>query len=346
MTRSTVAVCCDDLGVMSDARRACAAAGLEVELVGDGDAHRWWPSATAVLVDVGAATQLCEQSLPRRPAVALLTRSEDSAAWRLAVSLGAEQVAVLPSDEGALLRGVLAARSSGGALVVAVLPATGGSGASTFAAALALASARSGAATLLVDADAAGGGLDLLLGVERAAGARWPDLETAGSRLADHPGLEALVQPTRGLRLLSWDRRATAAGPWASLWPVVAAARTDADLVVVDLPRRPETLRRGVANVALLVSRTGVRPAVAAAHAAASVRATVDDVRLVVRRAGRGSLAASDVATAAGLPLAAEIPECRRLVTAADDGQLPRMLARWPLQGLLASLLAAKGDER
>ena len=34
---STVAVCCDDLGLMTEARRLCAAAGLEAEVVGTAD---------------------------------------------------------------------------------------------------------------------------------------------------------------------------------------------------------------------------------------------------------------------------------------------------------------------
>src|SRR4051794_22041559 len=112
MTMSSVAVCCDDLGLMADARRLCATAGLEVEVAGTLDARRWWSSATAVLLDAAAAAQLGAQGLPRRPRVALLTRADDPGAWRLAVVLGAEQVAALPLDEPSLLRGVLSARTT------------------------------------------------------------------------------------------------------------------------------------------------------------------------------------------------------------------------------------------
>src|SRR5436305_4325099 len=162
MTVSTVAVCCDDLGLMSDARRLCAMAGLEAEVAGSQDARRWWPGAAAVLLDAAAADEIVAQGVARRSRVALLTRSDDAATWRVAVAVGAEQVAVIPDDERALIAGVLALRASaGGATVVACLPATGGAGASTVASGLALASARQGSSTLLIDADPVGGGLDL-----------------------------------------------------------------------------------------------------------------------------------------------------------------------------------------
>jgi secretion/DNA translocation related CpaE-like protein len=340
MPMSTVAVCCDDLGLMADARRACAAAGLEVELVGWVDARRWWPRAAAVLVDVEAGAQICAQTLPRRAGVALLTRAEDPEVWRLAVSLGAEQVAVLPADERGLLRGVLAGRAAGHAPVVACVPASGGAGASTLAAALALTSARSGASTFLVDGDPAGGGLDLLLGLERAEGMRWPDVESGWTQRGDGRGLDALIRPTPRLRLLSWDRRGPQASAPTDPWPLVAASRAEVELVVVDLPRQFEAFDPGAVDVVLLVSRADVRQAVAATQAATRLRAAVDDLRLVVRGGRRGGLSPTDVAAAVGVPLALSVREDRRLVNAADDGQqLRRLLARWPLDRLLASLL-------
>src|SRR3954452_6523726 len=343
MPISTVAVCCDDLGLMADARRLCAAAGLDAEVAGTLDAHRWWPSAIAVLLDATAAAQLAGQGLPRRPRVALLARDDDPAAGRLAVVLGAEQVTALPMEEPALLRGVLSARASkAGAPVVACVPASGGAGASTVAAGLAAAAARQGTETLLVDGDVAGGGLDLLIGAEHAPGLRWPEVAALAADTPADVILDRLVRPAPRLRLLSWDRRHESHDTAVTGWPLTDLARFGVGLTVLDLPRStaapPPT-----ADVVLLVARAGVRQAVAAAALAGRLRAAVDDVRLVVRGAGRGGLTGAEVAAAVGLPLAVDLPEDRRVPAAADDGQLARCLARLPFGSLAAALVAPPG---
>jgi secretion/DNA translocation related CpaE-like protein len=340
MPISTVAVCCDDLGLMSDARRLCAAAGLDVEVTGDHDARRWWPSSVAVLLDPEAARLIQAQGLPRRAGVAVLTRVDAPDVWRTAVEIGAEQVAVVPFDEHALLGGVLAVHeANGGATVVACLPATGGAGASTVAAGLALASARLGSATLLIDADPAGGGLDLIFGLEHAAGVRWPDLLGAAGTAPPEGVPDGLLRPVPDLALLSWDRRDHAAadtlGSWCALLP---AARSSADLVVVDLPGAGAAPAAPGADVVVLVVRAGVRQTVAAASLAARLRPRCPDLRLVVRGAGRGGLAAADIAEAVGVPLVAQLAEDRRIPAATDDGQLPRLLTRLPLEALAADL--------
>src|SRR5690349_916184 len=63
-------------------------------------------------------------------------------------------------------------------LVLGVVGGSGGVGASSFAAVLAATAGRS----LLVDLDVAGGGLDVVLGIEAEAGARWSGLHLAGGR--------------------------------------------------------------------------------------------------------------------------------------------------------------------
>src|SRR3954468_4077584 len=64
--------------------------------------------------------------------------------------------------------------------VIGVVGGSGGVGASSFAAVLAVVAGDS----VLVDLDVAGGGVDVLLGIERMAGARWSGLQLAGGRLA------------------------------------------------------------------------------------------------------------------------------------------------------------------
>ena len=341
MTISTVAVCCDDLGLMTDARRLCAAAGLDVEVTDCHDPRRWWVSAAAVLVDAAAAGQLAAHGLPRRARVVVLTRNDDPAAWRLAVVLGAEQVAVLPAEEAAVLASMQSARGRDrGCPVVACVPATGGAGASTVATGLALAAARAGVETLLVDTDVNGGGLDLLFGLERAPGLRWPDVRAMGRDTSWESILDDLVRPAPRLRLLSCGRADDADEVAAESWSLPEASH-DIGLVVLDLPRpmpADEAIPR--VDVVLLVTRAGVRQTIAAARVADRLRTTVDDVRLVVRGSARHGLTAEEVTAAVKLPLAAELPDDRRLAAAADRGQIGRVLSGMPFGTLVAALLS------
>ena len=64
-------------------------------------------------------------------------------------------------------------------VVVGVIGGSGGVGASSFASVLAAAAVPS----VLIDLDLAGGGADVLLGIEAVPGARWSGLQLDGGRL-------------------------------------------------------------------------------------------------------------------------------------------------------------------
>src|SRR5690606_15920045 len=82
----------------------------------------------------------------------------------------------------------------------------GGRGTSALAAVLARLAVDAGRTTALVDGDPAGGGLDILLGVEHDAGPRWSDLLTErGGFPPDR--LMAALPAWHGVRVLSGDVR-------------------------------------------------------------------------------------------------------------------------------------------
>ena len=114
-----------------------------------------------------------------------------------------------------------------GGPVVGVLGGSGGVGASALAAVLAI---RSGA--VLVDLDVTGGGVDVLLGLENEAGARWSGLHLAGGHL-DPGALRAGLPRTGPCAVLAADVPELDA---EAVDQVLAAAAT-AGPVVLDLPR-------------------------------------------------------------------------------------------------------------
>lgn len=160
--------------------------------------------------------------------------------------------------------------------MIGVVGGSGGVGASTFAAALALAAP----AGVLFDADPLGGGIDVLLGMEHEPGPRWSDVRVSGGYL--NPGLLADQLPRWGpVAVLAVDGPPPQPGEAAQ----VLVACAELGVVAVDLGRAPTPLRAAVlelCTVVVLLARAEVAP-LAAAHA---IRAGIDATVGAVLRPG------------------------------------------------------------
>ncbi len=340
-------VVCADEGLLDDILRLAAAAGVEVEVAHDvASAHASWGRAPLVLVGADLVEAVAAAGLPRRPEVALVSRDlDDPQVWQRAVAVGAAEVAFLPDAEAWLID-TLADWSAGGsggaeAVVVCVLGGRGGAGASSLAAALGLAGLRQGLRTVLVDGDPLGGGLDLVLGGEDVPGLRWPDLAGARGRVA--PSDLAGALPTiDSLLVLSWDRGDVLDVDPEAMESVLRAARQGAELVVVDLPRRPDPPTRVAlqhASRTFLVVPAEVRAVTAAGRVAALVGPMTGSLQVVVRGPAPGGLDAELVAQAVGLPLAGQCRPEPGLARALERG-LPPGGRRGPLADLAGRLVA------
>lgn len=341
-----------DAGLLDDLLRVLAAAGAEPEVASGGPAlRRAHRSAPLVLVGADALNGSAVRALPRRPGVVVVARGAPGPAeWAVAVELGAERVAVLPDDEAWLL-----ARAAGAARgpvergwLAVVTGGCGGAGASTVATALALAAAAA-EEVLLVDGDPAGGGLDLLMGAERADGLRWPALTGLRGRVSGAAVLAALPV-VEGVHLLSGSREDARAVPEEALAAVVEAVRAEGHGVVVDLPRgTPADALLAEADLVALVVPARLR---AACAARLLLRGGGDDgpdgfgeknawsaARLLVRRVP-GGLPADEVGDVVGRPVLAELPHDRAAVSRSDRGQPPPVSRGTPWAGMAARLLA------
>ncbi|MCW2904702.1 MAG: hypothetical protein JWO67_6967 [Streptosporangiaceae bacterium] len=345
-----------DPEIADDLLRLAAAADAPAEVARDHvRARAAWRHPPLVLVGADLAAELICDPAPRRPGVVLVTtRPDDEEVYRTAVRLGAQDVAVLPDTEAWLVDTLAAAAEPAGerAAAVCVTGARGGAGASTLAAVLGLAAMQGGLRTLLVDGDPLGGGLDLLLGLEDAPGARWPDFVDLRGRLSSAalrealPGLGRVRRPAPGgeLAVLSWHRGQVEDIPPEAMRTVLDAGGRGFDLVIVDLPRHlgaagAEALL--AAGLALVVVPAELRAVVAGSRVAAGVGRHTGDVRAVVRGPAPGGLTPDGIGRALGLPLAGAVPWDRRLAGALEHGELLRAFDRGPLADLCAGLVDA-----
>lgn len=311
-----------DAVLMDDLLRLSAAAGVEVQVAPDIEAaHRSWRQSPLVVIDLATA-RASSGALPRRDGVLLVSREPDPTAWQVAVSIGAEHVACLPDAERWLI-GRLAEGGEGpsrGGRVVTVTGAVGGAGASTLAVGVALAAARQ-SRVLVVDVDAAGGGLDLVLGAEQKEGARWPDLAQAQGRI-NAGSLASALPCSDGVFLLSAAREGQDAVDDGVLRAVLEAGVRGFDLVIVDVPVRSDHLSDvlSMSEVSLLLVPNHTRAVVAALR---MLRSYEDSQLAVVMRDDPRGLTESVVVEALQRPVTARVPWQRTLPNRADDGEPP-----------------------
>lgn len=332
----------DDL-LLDELLRLAAAAGTTPDVARDGPAAlRRWAAAPLVLVGADLAAELAQAAPGRRDGVHVVAwGAVADDLFRQALALGAENVAELPRSDAWVVEALTDLGDAGGGgrargLTLGVLGGSGGAGATTLACALGQVAGR-GAASVVIDADPWGPGVDRLLGLEGSGGVRWDALQQTTGRLSARSLREAL--PRRdGVGALSWGP-----GPAGSLQAfavreALSAAQRGHDTVVLDLPRTGDALVEELAARCdrLLVVCVATVPGVASA---ARVCARFEDpaaLRLVVR----GSAVVPEaVARAVGVPVVTAMADQRGLGEAIDLGLGPVRSHRGPLGRAAARVL-------
>lgn len=332
--------------------RLAALVGVAVEpYAGDPALAITWRAAAFVAVGADQAQAVATAGMPRRDGVVVVASDlADEALWRQAVTIGAAGVLVLPEHERELVEQLADwfDPAAGAGLCVGVIGGCGGAGASTFAAALARTAVERGSAILL-DADPFGGGIDVLLGAEGLAGARWPAFAATRGRLPAGALSEGLPR-VDGVCFLSWDRAARPALDPEAVAAVAGAARRGFRTAVVDLPRHLDPCAAALAaqaDVVTVLVPAGVRATAAAVRTVDELRAISPRLALVVRKlaadgAPRGArLAPREVATALDVALVADLPYVPAVATAAQRGDPPLRRLRGPLVPACRAVLRA-----
>ncbi|MDT8910876.1 septum site-determining protein Ssd [Amycolatopsis sp. PS_44_ISF1] len=334
-----------DETVLDEILRVAAVAGCELDREPDLVAARArWAHAPLVVLDEEAA--IVRVGLRRRAGVLLVCKgTPGEETWRRAVAVGADKVVRLPDGEDELIAAfadVVDGPAGPPGPVIAVVGGRGGAGASVLAAAVALEAVRSSPA-LLVDCDPLGGGLDLLLGLEKTEGLRWPEVRLTGR--VSIPRLVEALPSSGALPVLSCGSEGAGPSPDA-LSAVVTAGRRAGRTVVCDLPR---SLGEGAvtvsatADLVVLVVPQEFRACMAAKQVLRRLSAHSDHLAVVA--SGRSITGASPAKTAAllGPPLLATLPPERRLAESLETGEFA-LHPRGPLTTTARAILAAAQD--
>ncbi|MEV7973668.1 cellulose synthase operon protein YhjQ/BcsQ [Cellulomonas sp. NPDC089187] len=217
--------------------------------------------------------------------------------------------------------------------VIGVLGARGGAGASTVAALLAHALAREGE-TVLVQVGT-GPSMDAVLGTEKVAGLRWPDLREARGEV-DPGQLGARLRRWGRCGLLTPDDRQPEPVDAEVEGDVLTALRRRHHWVVVDLDRpgllsgKPRPAVELCERVVLMVPRD--IPAVAGARAVLRQLPDTAEVGVVTRGPAPGGLGGAEIAVALDRGWWGDLPGGRRLARSVDAGVGPvpgARTARW-----------------
>lgn len=271
------------------------------------DVLQGWPDGTegprplALLIGIDSADALLQRGAP--VAVPLLLVGDDDAAaelWRAAGRVGAVAAVPLPSAGAWLVQWLIErsapSRPAGQAVVAAVFAASGGAGASTLTAALAVQASAAGASTMVIDADPGPAGIELLLS---DGGPDWPAPEQAawprfaGSRGLLPPDLLADLPRIEGISCLGWAGAPPHTGgldDWrGALWSVCAAAVLAHRLILVDCGRDPALAAALPATARpIMVARGSVRGIVAGRALAALLDGAFASEPVVLVRDGGG----------------------------------------------------------
>ncbi|MDU7361428.1 MAG: hypothetical protein E7L00_09510 [Propionibacteriaceae bacterium] len=279
---------------------------------GTEDLQRRWQSARLRLVSPEMAGRA--GPLDTTTATYIVGRDPEELV-RASTELGCPAI-MLPHSSAQLAN--LLAEAAGGpvpeASTIAVTGAVGGLGASTLAVGIGQEAIRRGLRAAVVELAPGGGGLDLLVGKETAAGIRWSDLARARGEIG---GIEDALPTVDGLLVLALDRKDPVFPDHPAARAVLTALRRLVDVVVLD-----DRSQLGLESESqLLLVGADVRSVAAARMQAAGSSSPPSG--LVVRTGAGRRLSEGTVSSALGVPLVGALREDRALPRLAEMGEPP-----------------------
>ena len=270
---------------------------------------------------VFVSQELAEVEIDHSDVILVVVGNSNSQTWSSALRLSAKQVATIPDSRDWLIENLSQPIKSRG-LSVAIVPASGGLGASLLSCGLAFHGRQVFQNVALVDLDQSSASLDITFGLENQSGMRWHDFSELSGSISGVDIYRAL--PSRdNVGLLTHGELISA----ETLIPknlILDKLKEVCELVVIDFPKASDkhfSLEAITECDLVLVATTAtVRGCASAKRSIAGLAGYARNIELVVRSVPGSNLDPLQIAELLNTPLAATVNTDVRIVEQIEQG--------------------------
>jgi secretion/DNA translocation related CpaE-like protein len=270
---------------------------------------------------VFVSQELADIDIEHSDITLVVVGASNSQTWSSALRLSAKQVATIPDSRDWLIENLTQPVKSKG-LSVAVVPASGGAGASLLSCGLAFHSRQVFQDVALVDLDQSSASLDITFGLENQPGMRWHDFSDLSGSISGMDIYRSL--PSRDNVGLLTHGELTSVETLIPENLIVDKLKEVCELVVIDFPKSSDkhfSLEAITECDLVLVATTAtVRGCASAKRSIAALAGYARNIELVIRNVPGSNLDPMRIAELLNTPLAATINTDGRIIEQIEQG--------------------------
>jgi len=265
--------------------------------------------------------ELSEVELVHNDVNLVVIGATNTQTWSSALRLSAKHVATIPDSREWLIENLSAPVKSKG-LSVAIVPASGGAGASLLACGLAFHARQLFQNVVLVDFDQSSASLDITFGLENHTGMRWHDFSELSGSINGNDVYQSL--PSRDSVGLLTHGKLTFAETLIPRDLILDKLKEACELVVIDFPKASDKdfSLDAIADcdLVLVVTTATVRGCASAKRTIAELASYAKSIELVVRNVPGSNLDPMQIAELLNTPLASVINTDARIMEQIEQG--------------------------
>lgn len=270
---------------------------------------------------VFVSQELSEIDIDHSDIVLVVVGATSTQTWSSAMRLSAKQVATIPESREWLIEHLAEPVKSKG-LSAAIVPASGGAGASLLSCGLAFHGRQVFRNVALVDLDQSSASLDINFGLENQTGMRWHDFSALSGSISGSDIYQSL--PSRdSVGLLTHGELVSTEG----LIPknlILDKLKETCELVVIDFPKTSDKHFSfdviSECDLVLVVTTATVRGCASAKRSIASLAGYARSIELIVRNVPGSNLDPFQIAELLNTPLATTVNTDVRIVEQIEQG--------------------------
>lgn len=270
---------------------------------------------------VFVSQEASEIQIDHSDVILVVIGSTNTQTWTSALRLSAKHVATIPDSREWLIENLGEPVKTKG-LSVALVPASGGAGASVLACGLSYHARQIFQDVALVDLDQNSASLDIAFGLENHPGMRWHDFSELSGSINGHDIYSSL--PRRdSVALLTHGHLSVAETPIPQNL-ILEKVKQACELVVIDFPKISDKDFQldaiAECDLVLIITTATVRGCAGAKQVVAGIAGYAKNIELVVRNVPGSNLDPLQIAELLNTPLAAVINTDDRIVEQIEQG--------------------------